>query len=90
MKYIVSWSLPPGTFRAAVDRFLGTGGMPPAGVKLVGRWHGMSGTGFAVVETTDAKGLYTWVAQWSDLLPMATTPCLEDEDAGAVLKSLSK
>ena len=88
MKYIVSWSLPPGTFRTAVDRFLEAGGMPPAGVKLVGRWHGMSGNGFAVVETTDAKGLYMWVAQWSDLLPMTTTPCLEDEDAGAVLKSL--
>ncbi len=90
MKYIVSWSLPAGTFRTAVDRFLEAGGMPPGGVKLVGRWHGMSGRGFAVVETTDAKALSAWVAQWSDLLPMETTPCLEDDDMGTVLRALGK
>jgi hypothetical protein len=90
MKYIVSWSLPHATFHTAVGRFLETGGMPPAGVKLVGRWHGMSGRGFAVVETANAKALYEWVAIWSDLLPMETTPCLEDEDAGAVLKSIKR
>jgi hypothetical protein len=77
MKYIVSWTLPIATFHAAVGRFLETGGMPPAGVKLVGRWHGMSGRGFAVVETTDANALYTWVAEWSDLLALETTPALK-------------
>jgi Protein of unknown function (DUF3303) len=88
MKYIVSRSLPQSTYRAAVARFLEAGGLPPAPVKLVGRWHGMSGGGFAIVETTDAKALYTWVAEWSELLPLTTTPCLEDADAGEVLKSL--
>ena len=90
MKFIVSWGLPHTTFHPAVERFLSTGGMPPAGVKMVGRWHGMSGKGFAVVETTDVKALYNWVAIWSDLLPMETTPCLEDADAGAVLQSLKR
>jgi len=90
MKYIVSWTLPPGTFTAATARFLQAGGMPPAAVKMIGRWHGMSGAGFAVVETTDAKALYTWCAEWSDLLPITTTPCLEDADAGAVLQSLKR
>jgi hypothetical protein len=90
MKYIVSWSLPHGTFNAAVGRFLQAGGLPPAGVKMIGRWHGMNGHGFAVVETTDAKALYAWVAEWSDLLPIQATPCLEDADAGAVLKALKR
>ena len=88
MKYIVSWTLPPATFKAAIGRFLEAGGMPGTGVKLLGRWHGMSGCGFAIVETTDAKALYAWVAEWSDLLPLETTPCLEDADASIVLKSL--
>jgi hypothetical protein len=87
MKYIVSWSLPYATFQNAADRFLQAGGMPPMGVKLVGRWHGMNGRGFAIVETTDAKALYAWVVEWSDLLPIDATPCLEDADAGAVLQS---
>lgn len=90
MKFLVSWSLPQGTFNAAVDRFLETGGLTPKGVTMIGRWHGMSGRGCAIVETKDAKALYTWVAQWGDLLPLEVTPVLEDADAGKVLKALRK
>jgi len=57
MKYIVSWTLPHGTFNAAVARFLETGGAPPEGVQLLGRWHGMSGAGFAITESNDAKAI---------------------------------
>jgi hypothetical protein len=90
MKYITSWTLPHGTFNAAVARFLETGGAPPPGVKLLGRWHGMSGQGFAISESDDAKAMYLWQAQWADLLSLTVTPCLEDADAGAVLASLVK
>ena len=90
MKFLVQWSLPPTTFRPAVVRFLKAGGMPPAGVTLVGRWHGMSGNGCAVVETSDAKALYAWISEWNEFLPISTTPVLGDEDAGAVLASLYK
>ena len=86
----VSWRLPHSTFHTAVGHFLEAGGLPPAGVKPVGRWHGMSGRGFAIVETTDAKAQYAWVAEWSHLLPIETTPCLEDADAGTVLQSLKR
>jgi hypothetical protein len=90
MKFLVSWSLPQATFRAAVARFLQGGGTPPAGVKLITRWHGMSGVGFAVAETSDPKALYAWVAEWSEFLPIQTTPVLDDADAGAVLGAMFK
>jgi hypothetical protein len=90
MKYIVSWTIPHDTFNAAAARFLQAGALPPAGLKMIGRWHGMNGSGFAIVETTDAKALYAWVVEWSDLFPIQTTPCLEDADAGAVLKNLKQ
>ena len=90
MKFLVSWSLPHATYRPAVGRFLQGGGRPPAGVTMIGRWHGMSGKGCAVVETTDAKALYAWIAEWAEFLPIETTPVLEDADAGAVLGSLFK
>jgi hypothetical protein len=90
MKFLVQWSLPQSTFRPAVTRFLQAGGLPPAGVTLVGRWHGMNGKGCAVVETTDAKALYAWVAEWMEFLPIETTPVLEDADAGAVLSTMYK
>lgn len=88
MQFIVSWKLPQGTYNDAVARFLKAGGLSPAGVNLVGRWHGMSGGGFAVVETGDPKALYAWLAEWSDVIPIEITPCLEDADAGEILASL--
>lgn len=90
MRYIVSWTLPQGTFNAAVTRFLETGGAPPKGVELVGRWHGMSGQGFAITESNDPKAMFQFQAQWADVLTMNVTPCLEDADAGAVLAGLGK
>src|SRR5260370_1054334 len=42
---------PQGTFNAAVARFLETGGARPEGVKMLGRWHGMNGQGFAFSES---------------------------------------
>ena len=90
MKYIVSWQLPQGTFNAAVARFLQTGGAPPPGVELLGRWHGMSGQGFAITESHDAKAMFRFQAQWADLLPLSVTPCVEDAEAGEVLSTLNK
>jgi hypothetical protein len=88
MKFLVQWTLPAATYRPAVARFLEGGGMPPQGVKLIGRWHGMSGGGCAIAETNDAKALYTWVAEWSEFLPMTTPPVLEDKDAGKILEKM--
>ncbi len=90
MKYLVSWTMEPGAFNGTVARFLETGSATPAAVKLLGRWHGMSGRGFAIVETADHAALYTLLAQWGDLLKFETTPCLEDAEAGAVFQAFKK
>jgi hypothetical protein len=63
---------------------------PPKGVTLVGRWHGMSGQGVAILESNDPKAMFELRAQWSDLLDLSITPCLEDADAGAVLAAMAK
>lgn len=39
MLFIISWRGSPETRNAAIERFLKTGGAPPAGVKMIGRWH---------------------------------------------------
>lgn len=90
MKYILIWTLSPGSYDATVARFLETGAPPPTGVRLLGRWHGMSGQGVAILESDDPKALYELRAQWSDLLELSITPCLEDADAGAVLAGLAR
>jgi Protein of unknown function (DUF3303) len=89
MKYIAIWTLPHGTFNAVIKRFMETGGAPPKGVKILGRWHGMSGQGVAIAESEDTKAMFEWRTQWADLLEMTITPCLEDADAGAVLASMA-
>lgn len=89
MKYILTWTVSPSSFRPAAARFLQTGGTPPAGVELLGRWHGMNGTGFAIAESNDANAMYQFQAQWADLLEISVTPCVEDAEAGAVLAGLS-
>lgn len=89
MKFLVSWSLPHGdNYRSAVARFLENGGTPPAGVELVGRWHGANGKGFALAETDDAKAIFEWFAQWQEFMEITATPVVEDAEAGAVLQSL--
>ena len=88
MQFIVSWKLNQSTYNDTVARFLQAGGLPPAGVKLVGRWHGMNGRGFAVAESQDPKALYAWMAEWNDVIPVEVTPCLGDADAGEVLESV--
>lgn len=90
MKFIVSYTIPKGSVLDAEARFVKTGGAPPAGVKLIGRWHGMSGGGVLIAETTDAKALYSWLAHWNDLLEFQTTPCVEDAEAGEILASLKR
>lgn len=90
MKFIVKWKLPKASVVNVEQRFLKTGAPPPAGVTMIGRWHGMSGGGVLIAETNDAKALYAWLSYWNDVLEFETTPCLEDADAGAVLASLQR
>lgn len=85
MKFIVHWSIPKHSVAEAEARFLQTGGAPPVGVQMIGRWHGMSGGGMLIAETSDAKALYSWLSYWNDLLEFQTTPCLDDAEAGEVL-----
>jgi Protein of unknown function (DUF3303) len=88
MKFIVHWQFAPDAYQPMVARFLDSGGLPPKGIELLGRWHGMSGRGFAIVSTSDDRALFTWRAQWSDLLHLEIAPCLEDAEAGAVLAAM--
>lgn len=85
MKFMVTWSTQAANQKEAIARFLKTGGGPPAGVKMVGRWH-TAGGGVVLAETNDAKAIYEWTGQWSDLLEFNVTPVLDDAEAAEVFK----
>jgi hypothetical protein len=83
MKFMATWTVVPGTLRAAVDRFLAGEGTP-AGVTLLGRWHQADcNGGFALYETENAAALFEGGAKWADVLVLHTVPVVEDADAAA-------
>ena len=90
MRFISSWTFPPGHLNPAIKRFLETGGTPPEGVKMLGRWHGMDGRGFAISEATDIKAIYRSYVEWADLHELTVTPCVDDTELGPILASLPK
>ena len=91
MKIMVAWKIAPGCYKAAVERFLGTGAPDPEGLKTIGRWHAPgSSYGWDVYEGTPAAGAEL-AAFWGDLLEFQITPVLDDAEAGSIMaKSLGK
>jgi len=86
MLFLVQWTFPPENRDAANARFKETGGMPPAGVKMLGRWHTAGGgEGICIAETDDQVALGKWMQDWSDLLDMSVLPVHGDEDAMKIL-----
>jgi hypothetical protein len=86
MKFIVQWNGLPTAENSVIERFMKTGGQPPEGVKMLGRWHAIGGLhGFAVVEAEDTRGLSALALEWGDLLTMSIVPAATDEELGAAL-----
>lgn len=89
MLFTSHWRILPGNRDAVIERFAKTGGQPPQGVTMLGRWHDVaSGTGFAVSEANDASAMARWALEWNDLMEMDVRPALNDEQLGAVLAGL--
>jgi len=89
MKFMLTWSIPPATYREAVSRFLVTGAVPPAGVTSLGRYHAVDvSCGFHLVETDDPTPLYEHAAKWADVLSPRIVPVLEDQQIAKVLSKL--
>jgi hypothetical protein len=86
MKFIVQWEGQPATQQSAIERFMKTGGLPPDGIKLLGRWHAIGELrGVAIVEANDPAAMMDWTLQWSDLFSFDVTPVMSDEELGAAL-----
>jgi hypothetical protein len=93
MKFIMTYTWKPdtGTRDEGIARFKKTGGQPPAGAKLLGRWTraDLSG-GFELLESEDPKVLAEFAFMWSDLMELTITPVLEDQEVTEVLRRVGK
>ena len=89
MKFMLTFEWKPDTKarEEGIKRFLKTGGQPPKGAKLLGRWTRADfGGGFDLIETDDPQTLAEFSLQWSDLMELKITPVLEDEQLAGVLQ----
>ena len=86
MLYHIQYEIAPTARNEAQARFKETGGGPPEGVTMVGRWHFAGGLkGFVLAETSDPVALGKWTQEWTDLLTFEVTPVLNDEQVMEVL-----
>jgi hypothetical protein len=93
MKFVViySWKSDTKARDEGMARFRKTGGQPPAGVELLGRWtHADLSGGFALVESNDPEALAEFAHMWSDLMELRTVPVVEDRQLAEVLKRVGK
>ena len=93
MKFMLTFEWAPDAERQneAIERFRKTGGQPPAGAKLLGRWTraDFSG-GYDLIETNDAKALAEFALMWSHLMQLRIVPVLEDAELSEALSRAGK
>ena len=83
MKFMSTWTLLPGSTRAAAEQFLAGGCGEPEGVKLLGRWHNVDCSGgYSLYESNNAAALHLGSAKWADLIELSTVAVIEDAEAG--------
>ncbi|WP_442915189.1 DUF3303 domain-containing protein [Marinobacter sp. SS21] len=83
---MLSWKLEPERRNEAIARFLETGGKPPDGVTLLGRWFAVAQqTGVAILEANDPVLIQQWALEWNDLMRLDVSPVLTDEQVGPIM-----
>ena len=91
MRFMVTFAWKPDshTRNEGIERFKTTGGLPPKGAKLLGRWTraDFSG-GFVLLESEDAKALAAFAHNWGDLMELNIVPVVDDESLMEVLDTL--
>ena len=89
MKFMLTFTIKPETKvrDEAIARFKKTGGQPPKGAKLLGRWTAADFSGgFDLLESDDAKSLTGFALMWSDLMELRIVPVLEDAEVTEALQ----
>jgi hypothetical protein len=86
MLFHITYTLPPENREKAQSRFKETGGLPPGGATMIGRWHCAEGLkGFVIAEASDAEAIAAWTQQWTDVLSFDIAPVVDDEQMMRVI-----
>ena len=92
MQFMLTFTMTPdkATRNEAIARFLKTGGEPPKGARLLGRWTRADfSQGYDLLETDDPITLTEFALQWNDLMKIEIVPVLEDSKLSQILKRVA-
>jgi hypothetical protein len=93
MKFMLTFSIRPEAKSRdeAIARFKKTGGLPPSGARLLGRWTRTDfAGGYVLVEGDDARALTEFSLMWSDLIELQIVPVVGDEELVEVLQRITR
>lgn len=91
MKFIQTFSLTGSSRDEAIARYKKTGGQPPKGAKILGRWINADFSGgITLLESDDPQALTEFALMWSDLIELSIVPVLDDQEFSAVLERVRK
>jgi Domain of unknown function (DUF3303) len=93
MKHMATFSIKPEAKGRdeAIARFKATGGQPPKGAKLLGRWTSADFSGgFVLLESGSTAALTEFSLMWTDLMELKIVPVLEDAELGEMLSRFGK
>jgi hypothetical protein len=86
MKIFSSYTIRPGCVAEAAKRFLAGSATPPAGLKLLGRWHKTDGSGgYSLFEADNLATVYEFSVTWADVLEIHDHVVVEDSEIGPAL-----
>lgn len=91
MKFMMIFTFESRGRDEAIARFKRTGGRPPKGATLLGRWTAADlSSGFDLLESDDVKALTEFALMWSDLMAVRIVPVVEDTELSEVLERNAK
>ena len=93
MKFMLTFGFTPEAKGRdeAIARFKKTGGQPPAGAKLLGRWTAADFSGgFDLLESDDARALTEFALMWSDVMELRVVPVVDDAELSEALRRAAK
>jgi len=92
MRFMLTFRFTPDKEKRneAIARFLKTGGLPPKGAKLLGRWTRLDfSEWYDLLESDDPKALTEFALAWNDIMEIKIVPVLEDQALSEVLKQVA-
>ena len=86
MQFMVEYQITSENRDVVQAQFKETGGMPPEGAAMTGRWHMAAGSrGYILCETDDPVALGKWFQDWTHLMTFQAHLVVGDEEIAEVI-----